>query len=158
MTRPASVSRVLTIPAEQAFALVTDVHNHARWIPMTRIDGPEHLEVGDSFVGVSGPGARRGLPALADEMVLEALLPPVTRAGPGRTSTTGSAVYRKLGPLLLGTAEVHVRPLGPQHCQVTWVEDVHLRLLPRALTRPLLRPVMTAMLHLVLGRVSRETR
>ncbi|MBO1752183.1 hypothetical protein J4G33_10255 [Actinotalea sp. BY-33] len=152
--RAAVARRVLPLRAEEAWDLVTDVHHHERWVPMTRIDGPAALGVGDVFVGVTGPGALHGGPGLADRMRVERLEPPVTEpAGPGRT---GVAVYRKLGPVLLGTAEVHVRPLGPGLCEVAWVERVHLRGLPRALTTAPLRPVLGGMGWYVLRQVARE--
>lgn len=148
-------SRTVAVPAERAWAVVTDVRRHERWIPLTRIDAAPILAVGDSFVGVSGPGATRGLPGLADHMTLDRLDPPDGR-------TTGVAVYRKTGPVLLGEAEVQVRPLGAGHSQITWVERVHLRgprwadaWWPR-LTAPLVAVPLALMLRLVLHRAAAE--
>lgn len=149
----ATVTRVLRLPAERVWAVVTDVRNHSRWVPMTRMAAAAELRVGDAFEAVSGPFAGSGAPGLADRMVLERLEPPSTEDG-----RTGVAVYRKLGPVLLGTAEVHVRPLGAEHCALTWVEDVHLRGLPPAASAWLLRPVLGGMLHVVLARASAELR
>ena len=140
----------LPMTAEATWALVTDVRNHARWVPLTRIDAAATLGLGDGFTAVSGPGAGRGWPGLADRMVVEHLTLPDTAAG-----VTGVARYRKLGPVLLGTAEVHVRPAGDA-CTLTWTEDVHLRGLPRGLTAPVLRPVLNAMLRIVVRRLRAE--
>ena len=149
--RRAAVSTRLPLAAEAAWALVTDVRNHARWVPLTRIDAAAKLAVGDAFTAVSGPGAGRGWPGLPDRMTLEHLTPPDTATG-----TPGSATYRKLGPVLLGTASVHARPEGTTSCILTWTEDVHLRGLPRRLTAPALRPLLALILRVVVRRLRRE--
>ena len=140
----------LPLAAEEAWALVTEVRNHARWVPLTRIEAAARLAVGDVFTAVTGPGARRGWPGLPDRMVVEHLTPPDSAAG-----TAGRATYRKLGPLLLGTAEVHVLPDGGSSV-VVWTEDVHLRGLPRRLTAPPLALALGKMLRVVVGRLDAE--
>lgn len=146
--------RVLPLRAEDAWDLLTDMRNHVRWIPLIRMDAAPGLPVGAVFTAVSGPFATRGAPGLADRMQVVELVPPHTDPnGPG---TVGTAVYEKLGPVLLGTAELHVRPLGPDTCEAAWVERVHLRGLPPALTAPVLRPVLAAMVTYALHRVHAE--
>lgn len=148
-----AVARVrLARPAEDVWSLVTDVRNHARWVPWTRIDAGARLGVGDIFTAVTGPFARRGVPGLADRMVVDRLEPPDVARG-----TAGRATYRKLGPVLLGTAEVHVLPDGASSVLV-WTEDVHLRGLPRSLTAPVLRVALGAMLRVVTRRLGAEVR
>lgn len=153
--RHAVVRRRLPLSAPEAWELVTDVRNHARWVPLTRIAAGPSLEVGEEFLAVSGPGARRGWPGIADRMVLESSTPPDPDSG-----RPGHAVYRKRGPVLLGTAEVRVSPVRVtpmgERSVLEWVEDVHLRGLPRALTAPLLRPVLGAMLRVVMRRLGAE--
>lgn len=152
--RAAVARRVLPLRAEDAWDLLTDMRNHVRWIPMTRMDAAASLPVGAVFTAVSGPFATRGAPGVVDRMAVVRCTPPHTDAhAPG---TVGVAVYEKLGPLLLGTAELHVRPLGPDTCEAAWVERVHLRGLPAALTAPLLRPVLGAMVAYALHRVHAE--
>lgn len=152
--RPAVARRVLPVPAEEAWTLLTDMRNHARWIPLTRIEAPASLPVGAVFTAVSGPFAVRGAPGFPDTMEVTLAVPPHTdQNGPG---TTGSVTYRKLGPVLLGTAGLEIRPLGPHTCEVTWEERVHLRGLPPALTAPFLRPVLGAMVGYALRRVGDE--
>ena len=146
-----TATRVLTCPAEDAFATLTDVRNHARWIPLTRIDAPAQLTVGARFTAVTGPGATDGYPGLAERMVVTSLVAPSTPE-----ARTGRAVLRKEGPLLLGTAEIVVVPGDGVGALVTWVEDVHLRGLPARWTRRLLRPVLTAMTWYALRRVHAE--
>lgn len=154
--RAARVGKDLPISARRAWDLVTDVRNHARWIPWTRIDAPNRLHVGDRFSGASGP---RFLPGggLVDRMQIERLDPP-SPDGDGADGAAGVAVYRKLGPVLLGTAEVHVRPTGPTTCRVTWVERVHLRGLPPRVTAPVVRPALAGMSWLLLRKISAEVR
>lgn len=157
--REVSASRVLAAPADVVWGLVTDVRNHARWIPLTRVDTlrgePGVPAAGDRFTGVTGPTALRGGRGMADTMVVERLDPP--RPARGREPAhDGVAVYRKEGPVLLGEAEVRVRPLGPRHCEVTWVERTHLRGLPAPVGAALVAPTMAAMLRLVLHRVAAE--
>ena len=146
----ATATADLAVPADRVWALVTDVRNHVRWIPATRIDTPAAtLAVGDTFTAVTGPTATHGGRGLTDRMTLERLDPP-TAARPG------VAVYRKLGPVLLGQATVQVRPTGPASCTLIWTEAVHLRGLPRRLTALLLRPMAAGMLHHALRRVRAE--
>lgn len=152
--RAAVAGRTLPLRAEDAWALLTDMRHHVRWIPLTSINAPATLPVGAVFTATSGPFATRGAPGLADRMQVVRSDPPRTdEHGPGRA---GVAVYRKLGPLLHGTAEIQVRPLGPATCAVRWVERVHLRGLPAVLTAPLLRPVLRAMVRWALRRVAAE--
>lgn len=142
----------LPLSAERAWALVTDVRNHARWIPLTRIDAPHPLRVGDTFSAATGPaGPSLHRLALVDRMTVTASVPPTTT--PPRP---GHATYRKLGPVLLGTAEVHVTPLGPGRSAVTWVEDVHLRGLPRAAVAWASGPLGAAMVRRALRKVRAE--
>ena len=146
----ATATADLAVPADRVWALVTDVRNHVRWIPATRIDAPATtLAVGDTFTAVTGPRATRGGAGLTDRMTLERLDPP-------SATRPGVAVYRKLGPVLLGQATVQVRPTGPASCTLIWTEAVHLRGLPRRLTALLLRPMAAGMLHHALRRVRAE--
>lgn len=147
--------RVLPIPADRAWDLVTDVHRHARWVPMTRIGAPTRLSVGETFVAVSGPTAPQGGPGLVDRMVVERLDPP-TAAGPTGPAASGVARFRKTGPVLGGVAEIHVRPLGPALCEVTWIERITVRGVPAGLTDVVARPATGAMLRRVLGLVAAE--
>lgn len=155
--RAAVVCRVLPLSAARAWDLVTDVHQHVRWVPMTRIGAPGRLSVGETFVAVSGPTATSGGPGLVDRMVVERLDPPVEARGP-EAARTGVARFRKTGPVLGGVAEIRVRPLGAEVCEVTWVERITLRGLPARLTDLVSRPATGAMLRRALDRIAAETR
>lgn len=143
----------LARPADEVWSLVTDVRHHARWVPWTRVDAAARLAPGDTFTAVTGPGARRGLPGIPDRMVVDRLDPPEPATG-----AAGRASYRKLGPVLLGTAEVHVLPDGDAGSIVVWTEEVWLRGLPRVLSAPVLRVALGAMLRVVVRRLSAEVR
>lgn len=155
MTIPAgpavAISRTLPLAAPAAWDLLSDPRNHARWIPMTRIEVRGlPLATGSRVIATSGPFATRGAPGLPDRMRLDHLEPPTS-------SAEGVARFTKVGPLLLGTAEVRVAPVGPGASRATWVEDVHLAgPLPAALTRRVLAPVLAGMVRLALWRVARE--
>lgn len=149
--RRASATTHLPMPAERAWDLVTDVRNHARWIPFTRIDARHPLQVGDRFSAASGPAGALHRLSLVDRMEVTATTPPTTMPpSPGRAS------YRKLGPVLLGGAEVLVEPAGPDACDVTWVEDIHLRGLPRWAVAWASRPLATLMVRSALRKVRAE--
>ncbi len=145
--RPATATRSLPLPAELAWTLVTDVRNHVRWIPWTRVDAPNRPVVGSRFSTATGP--RRA--ALVDRMLVERADPPSTA-----DDVAGLARYRKLGPVLLGDVEILVRPVGAERSEVTWTERVHLRGTPPWLSGPLVRPVLTGMLRSALRRAAAE--
>ena len=145
---PAVVRRHLPLPVDDAFALVTDPQAHSRWIPLTVVHADGPLRAGGRIVGVSGPFAARGH-GLVDRMVVERADPP---GAPERV-----AVYRKVGPVLLGEARLEVRA-DDDGSVVTWVEDVHLARLPRGLTAPVLRPAFVVMTWWALARAAREAR
>ena len=135
-------TRVLDIPSEVAYALVTAVRHHGRWIPLTRMSAPAGpLEVGDVVVA-------RTAGVFLDRMR-------VVRADPPHLLT-----MVKTGPVLLGEVSIAVRPLGPRRAVVDWREDgVHLRgPLPHRWTARLLRPALEAMTALALWRIGRSVR
>ncbi|GAA2726657.1 SRPBCC family protein [Cellulomonas aerilata] len=151
MTRTVAVTRVVDLPADAAWDLVVDARNHQRWVPLTRItvEGLP-IAVGSRVRAVSGPFQERGVPGLLDTMRVDVLDPPA----PGRP---GTAVFTKLGPVLRGSAGIHVAGVDGGRAAVTWTEDVHLAgPLPRALTAAVLAPALAVMLRLALHRVVRE--
>lgn len=133
------MERTLPVPADQAFALLADLHGHGRWIPWTRMDAPaREPRVGDEILALSAG-------VLPDRMRVE------------RVEAPRVLELRKLGPLLLGTARIEVRALSPHFCRVRWTESVHLSgPLPAALTRPLMGALLEAMVALALARVDRH--
>ncbi|GIG38771.1 hypothetical protein [Cellulomonas phragmiteti] len=149
----ASVTRALPVPADVAFAALTDARRHGAWVPMTRVatDGPPRL--GTRVRAVSGPGARRGLPGLEDRMVITRYLPPGAEPG----DEPGVAEFTKRGPWLLGSATVEVLATSATTCRVTWSEHVPLAgPLPPALTARLTAPLLGLMLRVVLRRAAAD--
>lgn len=143
----------LPISAERAWALVTDVRNHPRWVPWTRVDAPGNLRVGDVLSTAVGPRSWGG--GLVDRMQVDRLDPP---SPPGTEPADGVVVLRRVGPALLGSREIRVRPTGPTTCHVAWAEQAHLRAGPRRLTATLLWPVRTYLAWRARRRLSAEMR
>ena len=151
MTSLVAVTRVIDLPVEEAWRLVVDPRNHARWVPLTRIavDGLP-LGVGTQVTALSGPFTDRGVPGLPDRMRIDTFRAPE----PGRT---GEAVFTKTGPVLLGRAGIYATATDDGRSAVTWTEEVYLAgPLPAALTSALLAPVLNLMLRFALRRVARE--
>jgi len=145
------VARTLPLPVWEAWLLLADPRHHARWIPLTRIAVRGlPLAVGSLVTATSGPLARLGVPGLPDRMRIDRFEPPTA-------SAAGVAAFTKLGPVLLGTAEVRVAPIDDGSSRATWVEDVYLAgPLPASLTRRLLAPTLAAMVRFALWRAARE--
>jgi uncharacterized protein YndB with AHSA1/START domain len=112
------IERVVEVPAQQLWDIVTDWAGHARWIPLTtmRLDqGP--TRVGWSFAGLTGVGPLR----FSDVMRITDWAPP-TGAG------QGSFRLVKTGRLLAGWAEVSVRPVaGGEQTRLLWRENIVVR-------------------------------
>src|SRR3712207_4978487 len=101
MTTHVAVTRVIDLPVDDAWRLVVDPRNHARWVPLTRIAvNGVPLGVGTQVSALSGPFTDRGLPGLPDRMRIDVFTPPA----PGRR---GEALFTKVGPVLLGTAGIY---------------------------------------------------
>ena len=139
--------RTLPVPADVAWNLVADARNHARWVPLTRVEADGPVQVGTRIRATSGPGARRGWPGFVDQMVITRADPP----GPTRT-----AVFVKHGPVLLGEARIDVTAVGDRHARVVWTEDVLVAHLPAGLGRALLRPFLGFMVRHALDAAARE--
>jgi len=146
-----AVVRAFPVDAATAFALVADPRNHARWIPLTRVDlDPDELLVGALITAVSGPLARRGAPGLADVMRIDRFDAPTD-------TRTGVAEFTKIGHVLRGSASIVVVPAGPSSSRVLWTEHVWLAgPLPRRLTILAMRPFLGAMVRWALMRARAE--
>lgn len=140
-------SATVPLPAAEAFALVADVRNHDRWIPLTHGRFPDAppgpLPRGARFTMLSTPG-------IVDRMI-------VTDLG-GNPSTSLSTTFRKVGRLLHGVAGIEVRPGTTEGTsRITWWEDVHLAgPVPARLTRVVVGPFLVLMLRYALRGVVRE--
>lgn len=112
------IERVVSVPPQQVWDVVTDWAGHARWIPLTtmRLDqGP--TRVGFSFAGLTGIGRLR----FADEMR-------ITHWAPPAESAPGEFRLVKVGRLLAGWAEVSVQPVqGGGQTRLLWREHIVIR-------------------------------
>ncbi|NUU16946.1 hypothetical protein HP550_06750 [Cellulomonas humilata] len=142
-----AVVRSFPVDAATAWDLVTDLRNHERWIPLTRVTVD-----GSTVTAVSGPLAKRGFPGLTDVMTIDTYEPP---AG----DEPGIATYTKVGRVLKGHASIVVVPAGPSSSRVFWSEEVYLAgPLSRRLTGALLRPFLGVMVRYALMRARNEVR
>lgn len=142
-----AVVRSFPVDAATAWALVADLRNHERWIPLTRVEVD-----GSTVRAVSGPFATRGAPGLTDVMTIDRYDPPVG-------DEPGVATFTKVGRVLKGHASIVVVPAGPSSSRVLWSEDVYLAgPLPRRLTGALLKPFLGGMVRYALMKAHREVR
>jgi carbon monoxide dehydrogenase subunit G len=121
-----TVRREVAAPAEVVWARLVDWPAHGRWVPLTtvRVTSAGPAGVGMTFVGRTGVG-----PVGFDDPMT------VTRWQPPADGREGRCTVRKTGRVVLGGADVTVRPLTPTRCTVEWTETadvVGLRRLPLA--------------------------
>lgn len=111
-----TVSEVVPLSAADAWKKLADWGGHGDWIPMTRVD----VDPADPnrFVAYSG----------VKPLVLEDRMWADHSEFDG---TTGRAHVHKLGPILVGDAELLVSPgLTDDRAVVVWRESVHVPHLP----------------------------
>lgn len=147
------VSRVVTVPANIAFAWVADPRTHPRFIPLTHLDPEprEPLGPGDGFTMVSGPGVQRGVPGFPDRMVITAEEPPSSRTG-----TVGRSAVRKEGPYLRGEAGFDVVPVDDRRTRIVWWEEAYLAgPWPRRANEVLVGLFLRGMMYVSLFRLGR---
>ncbi|HET7476658.1 MAG TPA: SRPBCC family protein [Dermatophilaceae bacterium] len=136
------ISRVVPVPAERVWQVVTDWQGYARWLPLTTVrqdDGAERA--GWAFAGLTGVGPVR----FSDSMLLTDWDPP------------RSFRVRKTGRLLDGWAEVSVTPLTETTARLDWRESITPR--PVATGRvlaPLLDPLNRRLFVSVIEAMARE--
>ncbi|MFI2347990.1 SRPBCC family protein [Streptomyces sp. NPDC019443] len=156
------IARAVTLPADEAWLRVTDWRAHAAQVPLTTVSSvtPSPTRVGTVFVARSGlghSGLRRSEPGRfrLDRFGLD-------RFGPGRfgfddpmevvhwqppeDGAPGLCRLEKRGRVIKGWAEIEVLPQG-SGAVVVWVEELHIRLVPR-----LFDPLVVRVARLVFGR------
>jgi uncharacterized protein YndB with AHSA1/START domain len=113
-----ALERIVAVPPQQVWDIITDWAGYARWMPLTtmRLDqGP--TRIGWSFAGLTGVGRVR----FCDTMRITDWTPP---------SEAGSGAFRlvKTGRPLAGWAEVSVRPIaGGEQTRLLWRENIVIR-------------------------------
>lgn len=121
-----TVRREVAAPAESVWSRLVDWPAHGRWVPLTTVTVTSAGAggVGQTFVGRTGIG-----PVGFDDPMTVSVWQPPTDGREGRCTV------RKTGRVVLGAADLTVRPLGPTRCAVEWTETadvVGLRRLPLA--------------------------
>ncbi|OHT87983.1 Immediate-early protein 2 [Mycobacteroides saopaulense] len=119
------IERVSPLPADEAFARITDWPRHSEHIPLTRVfvTNASPAGVGTTFVGRT----RLGNIGFDDPMTVTGWEPP-------RGGDPGRCRLEKTGQLILGWAEIEVHQQGAGS-RVVWTEDVSVRGVPRIFDR-----------------------
>ncbi|WP_225825247.1 SRPBCC family protein [Streptomyces naphthomycinicus] len=129
-----SLERTVPLPADEAWRRLTRWPRHADAVPLTRIEvlTPEPTREGTRFV------ARSGLGPLTVDDVME-----VTVWRPPSDGEGGLCRLEKRGRVVLGWAEIEVRPGPGGRSRVVWREELRIRLLPGAFDGVLERTART---------------
>jgi hypothetical protein len=107
---------------QEAWNRLNDWPSHGKWIPLTRID----VDAADPARFVAWSGIR--------PLVLEDRMHQLSASFDG---AQGESTVAKLGPVLVGEARFAVRPSAHNsQTIVSWYEDVHVKWLPKFLSRP----------------------
>ncbi|MFF4576124.1 SRPBCC family protein [Streptomyces sp. NPDC001410] len=117
-----SFERTVPLPLDEAWRRLTQWPRHGDVVPLTRVTvlTPAPTREGTRFVARSGLGPL----AFDDPMEVTAWHPPVDD-GPGLCR------LEKRGRVVLGWAEIEVRPGPGGRARVVWREELRVRLLPR---------------------------
>ncbi|GGW50022.1 SRPBCC family protein [Streptomyces caelestis] len=115
------LERTVPLPLDEAWRRITLWPRHGEVVPLTavRVDPPGPTRVGTVVVARSGAGAL----AFDDPMEVTVWQPPENGA-------PGMCRLEKRGRVVLGWAELEVRPGPGGRTRVVWREEIRLRLLP----------------------------
>jgi hypothetical protein len=115
------LERTVPLPLDEAWRRITLWPRHGEVVPLTavRVDPPGPTRVGTVVVARSGAGAL----AFDDPMEVTVWLPPEGGA-------PGMCRLEKRGRVVLGWAELEVRPGPGGRTRVVWREEIRIRLLP----------------------------
>ncbi|MFE6406894.1 SRPBCC family protein [Streptomyces sp. NPDC057837] len=132
------LQRTAPLPLDEAWRRITAWHRHGDVVPLTvvRVDPDGPTRQGTGVVARSGVGPF----AFDDPMEVTLWQPPVD-GGPGRCR------LEKRGRVVLGWAELEVRPGPGGRTRVVWREEIRLRFLP-----PLFDGVVRRSSRYVFGR------
>ncbi|MGV9453040.1 SRPBCC family protein [Streptomyces sp. NPDC003635] len=122
------LERTAPLSPDEAWRRLTDWPRHGEVVPLTRVTvvTPGPNREGTVFV------ARSGLGPLAFDDRME-----VTVWRPPAEDTPGLCRLEKRGRVVLGWAEIEVRPGPGGRARVVWREELRVRLLPRLFDAPL---------------------
>jgi hypothetical protein len=115
------LERTVPLPLDEAWRRITLWPRHGEVVPLTavRVDPPGPTRVGTVVVARSGAGAL----AFDDPMEVTVWQPPEDGA-------PGMCRLEKRGRVVLGWAELEVRPGPGGRTRVVWREEIRIRLLP----------------------------
>ncbi|MFR9788229.1 SRPBCC family protein [Streptomyces sp. MB22_4] len=118
-----SLTRTVPLPLDETWRRLTEWPRHAGAVPLTRIRllTPGPTDVGTRFTARSGIGPL----TVDDTMEVTVWRPPVGDEG-------GLCRLEKRGRVVLGWAEIEVRPGPGGRSRVVWREELRVRFLPRA--------------------------
>ncbi|MFJ6664525.1 SRPBCC family protein [Streptomyces sp. NPDC091383] len=118
-----TLTRTVPLPLDEAWRRITEWPRHRMTVPLTRIRvlTPGPTRVGTRFTARSGFGPL----GLDDPMEVTVWRPPAGGDG-------GLCRLEKRGRVVLGWAEIEVRPGPGGRSRVVWREELRVRLLPRA--------------------------
>ncbi|MFE9452355.1 SRPBCC family protein [Streptomyces sp. NPDC006739] len=141
-----SFERTVPLPLDEAWRRLTRWSRHADVVPLTRITEVTSAPTreGTRFV------ARSGLGPLAFDDPME-----VTVWRPPAEGEAGLCRLEKRGRVVLGWAEIEVRPGPGGRTRVVWREELRVRLLPRFLDG-VVRRVSLAMFGRAANRLLRQ--
>ncbi|MFF9804630.1 SRPBCC family protein [Streptomyces coeruleorubidus] len=140
------LERTVPLPLDEAWRRITLWPRHGEVVPLTevRVDPPGPTRVGTVIVARSGVGAL----AFDDPMEVTVWQPPEDGA-------PGMCRLEKRGRVVLGWAELEVRPGPGGRTRVVWREEIRLRLLP-SLFDGVLRPSARYVFGRALNRLLRR--
>jgi hypothetical protein len=115
------LERTVPLPLDEAWRRITLWPRHGEVVPLTavRVDPPGPTRVGTVVVARSGVGAL----AFDDPMEVTVWQPP-------QDGVPGMCRLEKRGRVVLGWAELEVRPGPGGRTRVVWREEIRIRLLP----------------------------
>ncbi|MFE9622195.1 SRPBCC family protein [Streptomyces sp. NPDC006527] len=134
------LERTVPLPLEEAWRRLTAWPRHGDVVPLTRVTvvTPGPTREGTVFVARSGVGPL----AFDDRMEVTVWCPPAE-------DEPGLVRLEKRGRIVLGWAEIEVRPGPGGRARVLWREELRLRPLPS-----LFDPVLRTAAQVVFGRAA----
>ncbi|QHC32098.1 SRPBCC family protein [Streptomyces sp. HF10] len=118
-----TLTRTVPLPLDEAWRRITEWPRHSIAVPLTRVGvlTPGPTRVGTRFTARSGLGPL----TMDDPMEVTVWRPPADGEG-------GLCRLEKRGRVILGWAEIEVRPGPGGRSRVVWREELRVRFLPRA--------------------------
>jgi carbon monoxide dehydrogenase subunit G len=133
------VTRVVAVPAERAWQMLTDWERQGEWMPATRVRASDGHRVGGRIEAWTGIGSV----GLLDTMTISVWDPP------------RRCEVLHTGRLVRGSGVFNVEPLAANRCRVVWEEHLDLPLgAVGRLAWPFVHPLTRAGLAFALRRLA----